>query len=478
MIAVQNRTLWLTLAIALAAPVAEAREVLLIYGGVTDDPFYELTVRDARSDYVRDRVVGLVGGEQLADRFASLVFLEGEGSIRACAGGDPPDLTLLDQEIERLRADLDYGGQIDQYTEAIEDLVCAGSQLARSDVVGLYVDRALAHFKNGDEYAARSDFRRAFAIDPRRAWDERHTPRARRLFDKARAETSADVNPVHLAAGGLHGSGIRIDGRPLRAHAPLRIGSGDHVITWQSQDGGGDCGLLTLRGPVTLIGAEGLHAFLFRDPRDVSEERLREDVLAQLTRWEGVDELVLLQPNDLRGRPVRGRTPGPRFGAAVSLGYARFSEDDYFAIPVELWIRLVAGLHVDLRLDLALSQGPTTVVLSEGEEYDFQEPIRDTYLLPAFQFGIGWRHGRGPVQPGGGVGLKLLFSGPGSLVLPAIVGHGGVDIRPWAAPLAIHVHAQVGMIAGDGGDDLAGRGLGVDASRIVVGFAAGMAWHH
>jgi hypothetical protein len=460
---------------------ASARDLLLIYGGYSDDNAFRRTIDQAYEDYATDHVVRVVGGEELERRYDDLVLVVGDAELlRECAGGDPPDLKLLEEELDRLRQDIDYEGQLFAYDIAIEELACAGERLSGADAATLYVQRGLVSHKLGDTDAAREDFYAALLIEPQLEWDKRHSPKARDDFrDMQIKAADAHTHSLYVADDGPSGTGIRIDGRSARAGEAERIASGDHLLSWRGT-GEGDSGLLKVWGSVTVVGAEGLFDFLFRKPRDQAEEELREYLLDELAYREDVDEVILLDPVIPSGSLARGGRYSSPARTGLGSGYARTSHFNYGIASLDLWLRIKSLVHLELRGEFDITTGkPTGVSDDETAEpvADDEEATEysDVYVSPSFQIGAGVRETHGIVQPGGGIGIRLYFTGPSLIVLTSMIFHGGVDIRAWNAPVVIRAGLAGGFFLGGGnndqlGRDLTGPGRGIFNANIGVGF--------
>lgn len=457
------------------SPPASARDVVFLYGGYSDDVAFKRTVREGRLDHTGDRVVDVIAGEDLEELYDDLIVLEGEGEILWCGGGSPPDMKLLEIELEELKRQLDFQGQVDAYTRAIEQLPCAGERFDAAEAAALYVARAMVHYKNGDEDLAQDDFWSAFVIDPGHQWDKRHTPKAKPDFEAAKADADEAYSySVYAADDGPFGSGIKIDGRALRAGEPVYLLPGDHLISWRGK-GDGDSGILRIDGSVTLIASPGLLDFLFREPADRVEEWLREEVLDELRWREDVDDVVLLEPKFAAGSLSKGGRYASLARAAVGGGYTRYSTFDYGAIPLDLWIRISGPVHAELRVEFALTSGSVTTAGGTAAPPDDGETAgesSDYYVLPAVQIGVGFRETHGPVQPGGGIAARFYFTGPSLLLMPAVVVPGGVDIRAWDAPVAVRIGGVIGAIVASDGNDPLGRDLDAEgeSGRLVAGF--------
>ncbi len=476
----------LLVALGSLAPAGEclARDLLLIYGGFSDDNAYRRTIDQAYEDHASDRIEVVLGGEMLERRYDELVLVVGEGElVRECRGGDAPDLKLLEAELDRLRMDIDYEGMVFAYDIAIDELVCAGEALSGADAAGLYVQRGLVHHKLGDEESAREDFRAALVIDPEREWDKRDSPKARPLFDDEMYESrDAYTYALYAAEDGPSGTGIRVDGRSVRAGEPMRLATGDHLLSWHGT-GMGDSGVLQVWGTVTVLGAEGVFDFLFREPRDQAEVELRDLLLFELAEIEDVDEVILLDPIIPTGSLARGGRYSSPARTGLGSGYARTSHFNYGIASLDLWLRLKSLVHLELRGEFDITRGRATgVTEEEGEEVTEELPedeedsgISDVYMFPSFQIGVGVRETHGTFQPGGGIGMRLYFTGPSLIVLPALMFQGGVDIRGWEAPVVIRAGIAAGFFLGGGnndqlGRDLTGHGRGIFNANIGVGF--------
>jgi hypothetical protein len=466
---------------ALPAP-AGARDLLMIYGGYSDDNAFRRTIDQAYEEYPTDHIVRVVGGEELERRYDDLVLVVGGGELlRECSGGDPPDLKLLEEELDRLRQDIDYEGQIFAYDIAIEELACAGERLSGTDAAELYVQRGLVHHKIKDVDSAREDFYAALLIDPQLEWDKRHSPKARDDFRDMQIEAEdAHTHALYVAEDGPSGTGIRVDGRSAREGDAFRVASGDHLLSWRGT-GEGDSGLLKVWGSVTVIGAEGIFDFLFRQPRDQAEEELREYLLDELAYREDADDVVLLDPVIPSGSLARaGRYSSPA-RTGLGSGYARTSHFNYGIASLDLWLRLKGLVHLELRGEFDITTGKPTGVTDDEEtiepetEDEEASEYSDVYVSPSFQIGVGVRETHGMLQPGGGIGVRLYFTGPSLIVLTSLIFHGGVDIRMWDAPVVIRAGIAGGFFLGGGnndqlGRDLTGPGRAIFNANIGVGF--------
>lgn len=443
---------------------AQARDVLFIYGGYADDNAYDRTLEQAEMDHPNDRVIGVLDAYDLDRTFADLLVVEGESEvIGTCDSGMPPDLKLLEKELERLKQDLDFEGMIFAYNVAIEELACAGDSLTRQDAASLYVERGMVHFKNSEVELARVDFGKAFILDPSHAWDRRHTPKAESDFEAVRDEIAGEYSyALFVAEDGPYGSGVAIDGVTMRPGQPMRLLAGEHLISWR----GGDeihSGILEVWSTATLIGAMGLFDFLFRDPRDMEEEKLQERVLEEIRIAEDVDDVVLLEPVFVRGSLAkRGRFSSPG-RAAFAGGYSRYSYFDYGNFHADLWLRIYNVLHAEMTVQFDMTSGRQTGgVIGEPdpeEEETVQITASDYYMMPSVSLGVGGRVTHGDAQPGGGMGIRLHFTGPSLILMPTLVFHGGVDLRPWEPPIVLRINLLWGVILTDGSNDSAGRDL-------------------
>jgi len=464
---------------SLALPgAAGARDILAIYGGYSDDNAFRRTVDQAHEDHPTDDIVAVVAGEELERRYDDLVLVVGDGEIlRDCAGGDPPDLKLLEEELDRLRQDIDYDGQLFAYDIAIEELACAGERLSDTEAASLYVQRGLVHHKLGDIDAAREDFYAALLIAPDLEWDKRHSPKAKDDFRDMQIDAAdAHTHALYVAEDGPSGTGIRVDGRGARTGEAFRLASGDHLLSWRGS-GEGDSGLLKVWGSVTVLGAEGLFDFLFRTPRDRAEEELREYLLDELAYREDVDEVILLDPVIPTGSLARGGRYSSPARTGLGSGYARTSRFNYGIASLDLWLRLKGLVHLELRGEFDITTGKQTGVTGEETTEDTEDTpeYSDVYVFPSFQIGAGVRETHGTLQPGGGLGVRLYFTGPSLIVLPALIFHGGVDIRGWTAPVVIRLGIAGGFFLGGGnndtlGRDLTGPGRGIFNANLGVGF--------
>ena len=466
----------------IGSPVAHAGDVLFIYGGYADDNAYERTLEQGYDDFRNDRVVDTLDAFDVERRFQELLVVEGEADLvveKICDGGLPPDLKMLEDELERLRRDLDFEGQIFAYTIAIDELNCAGEKLSPQEIASLYVERGMVHHKNGDVDSARDDFRRAFVISPDHAWDKRHTPKARSDFEEVRDQSADEYSySIYVADDGPYGSGIHIDGIKLSVGAPLRLAPGEHIISWRAGDQV-NSGIFEVWSTATLLGPMGMFDFLFRDPRDQDEERLRGTLLAEMAWYEDVDEVVPLEPVFMRGSLAKmGRFSSPA-RAAFGGGYSRYSYFNYGSVNAELWLRIWNVIHADLRAQFDITSGRPTggeVITDPESEEAYDGPAQsDYYMMPTVQLGLLGQWTQGKVQPGGGLGFRLQFTGPSLIVQPAMVFRGGVDLRPGKAPLVIRLNILWGFILTAGENDSAGRDLEwADGGRGFFNFSFGL----
>ncbi len=461
------------------AGAAHASDILFIYGGYADDNAYKRTVQRAKQDHNHDRIVHIITGDELERRYADLLIIEGDAEvIDRCGGGRPPDLKLLEEDMAELKREMDLEGQIYAYDVAIDELVCAGDRLPREEAAALYIKRGMVHYKNGETDAAQDDFEAAFILDPAHEWDNRHTPKAKSDFEAAKLAAYDTYNHnVYVAEDGPNSSGIRIDGLSVRPGDPLKLLPGEHLISWWGKDGGED-GILNTWGTATLIGPMGLFDFLFREPLDQTEEWLLEQVLDEIAYIEDVDRVVLLDPVIPEGSLARAGRYGSPARAGVGTGYARIGDFNYGSAYLDLWLRISGIVHAELKVEFDITSGRATGAsatedgLDEGVDPATLQ-ISDYYYLPSVQVGIGFRESHGPVQPGGGLAARVYFTGPSLIVMPAIVGYGGIDIRAWEAPVV----ARIGVLAGgnlaSGGNDALGRSLDESADRFVFGLNIG-----
>jgi hypothetical protein len=440
----------LALGCALApATAALARDILFVYGGYEDDNAYGRTLELAKREHAGDRVAETLDALDLEYRFSDLMVFDGDAEvITTCDGGAPPDLKLLEAELERLKRSLDFEGMVFAYNVALEELACAGTSFTRAEAASLYAERAMVHFKNGDEGLARADFRRAFVIDPSLPWNKRHTPKAKDDFERARMETAdAYTVSLYVADDGPSGSGVFIDGVQLRPGTATRVVPGTHLIAWAGPDGG-ESGLIDIYDTTTFIGSRGLFDFLFREPVDQAEEALRYAVLEEMAWREEVGKVVLLDPVFARGSLARqGRFASPA-RAGFGGGYSRYSQFNYGAFHADLRIRIYQALHAELKAQFDMTSGKATggTVTGEVEEED-EAPLRsDYYVMPTITLGLGGHLTHGQFQPGGGIGIRLDFTGPSLLLLPSLLFHGGLDMRPWDPPIVLRLDIQWGMI--------------------------------
>ena len=458
---------------------ANAREIIFIYGGYEDDNAYTRTLDQAKREYAGDRVAETLDTLDLDYRFSDLMLFDGDAEMVAtCDGGPPPDLKLLETELERLKRSLDFEGMVFAYNVAIEELACAGTSFSASEAAALYVERALVHFKNGDDDLARADFRRAFVIDPDLPWNKRHTPKAKDDFERARMEMAdAYTVSLYVADDGPSGSGVFIDGVQLRPGVATRVVPGTHLIHWGGADDG-DSGLLDVYESTTFLGARGLFDFLFREPVDQAEENLRMAALHEMAYREDVDSVVPLDPVFARGSLARqGRFASPA-RAGFGGGYSRYSQFNYGNVHADLRIRIYAALHAELKAQFDMTSGKATggTVAGEVPEED-ETPLRsDYYMMPTITLGLAGHLTHGPVQPGGGMGIRLDFTGPSLLLLPSLVFHGGVDMRPWTAPIVLRLDVHWGMILGSDSNTGERPIAWSDGTRGIFGATIGVAF--
>lgn len=472
---------WVGLLVALAgSPAARAGDVLFIYGGYADDNAYERTLEQAYEDHRNDRVVDTLDAYDVERAFEELLVVEGEAEVvRFCDGGPPPDLKMLEDELERLKRNLDFEGQIFAYTIAIDELVCAGENLSQQEAASLYVQRGMVHHKNGAVDQARDDFRRAFVLSPEHAWDKRHTPKARADFDEIREQAADEYSySIYVADDGPYGSGITIDGIKASVGAPIRLTPGEHLISWRAGDHV-NSGIIEVWSTATMIGPMGLFDFLFRIPKDQAEERLRDAMLVEMAWYDEVDEVVPLEPLFVRGSLAKmGRFSSPA-RAGFGGGYSRYSYFNYGSVNAELWLRIWNVIHADLRAQFDITSGRPTggevITDPEAEEATTGPAQSDYYMMPTVQIGVIGQWTQGKVQPGGGLGFRLQFTGPSLIVQPAMVFRGGVDLRPGKAPIVIRFNILGGFILTAGENDSAGRSLEwADGGRGIFNFSFGL----
>ena len=479
------RYLWLGPLLGLLCSIgvpgaAHADDILFIYGGYADDNAYKRTLQKAKQSYNTDRIVATITAGDLESRYADLIIIEGDAEVLdRCGGGRPPDLKLLEEDMAELKRDMDLEGQIYAYDIAIQELVCAGDRLPRDEAADLYIKRGMVHYKNGDTDMAQEDFESAFILDPSHEWNDRHSPKARKDFDAAKsAAYDGYSHSIYAAEDGPNGSGIRIDGLTIRPGDPVKLLPGQHLISWWGRDGGDD-GILNMWGTATMIGPMGLFDFLFREPLDRTEEWLLEQVLDEIAYIEDVDQVVLLEPVIPEGSLARAGRYGSPARAGIGTGYARLSSFDYGSAYLDLWLRISGIVHAELKVEFDITSGRATGASATEEALDDDvDPatleISDYYYLPSVQIGIGFRESHGPVQPGGGIAARVYFTGPSLIVMPAIVGYGGVDIRAWQAPIVARIGILAGANLASGGNDSLGRSLEESADRFIFGANIGV----
>jgi len=450
---------------------ARAEDILLLYGGYSDDNAYDRTIEQAVVQYAKDTIVDTLDAYDLERRFGDLLVVEGEAEIvRECEGGQPPDLKLLEQELERLKRNLDYEGMVYAYSVAIDELACAGNRLSRQEAASLYVKRGMAQFKAGEIDRARDDFASAFVIDPSHPWDKRHTPKAMGDFEEVRDSVAGEYSyALYVADDGPSGSGIHLDGLAARPGTPIRLLPGEHLIAWSGPDSH-HAGILQVWSGATLIGPQGLFDFLFRDPAGQEEQRLRDAVLAEIAYLEDVDRVVLLDPVFTRGSLAkRGRFSSPG-RIALAGGYSRYAYFDYGNFNADLWLRIYNVLHAELKVQFDMTSGRRT----GGEVAEGEASTSDFYMMPSVQVGLGGHVTHGNFQPGGGMAVRLHFTGPSLILMPTLVFHGGLDIRPWEPPIVLRFCVLWGMILTSGDNDSAGRTLEwSDGGRGIFNFSFG-----
>jgi len=455
------------------APAGDAcaEDILLLYGGYSDDNAYDRTIEQAHVDYSRDTIVDTLDTFDLERRFTDLLVVEGEAEIvRDCGGGPPPDLRMLEQELERLKRNLDYEGMIFAYGVAIDELACAGDRLPRQEAAALYIERGMAWFKADEIDRARDDFAKAFVIDPTHPWNKRHTPKAMNDFEEVRDSVAGEFSyALYVADDGPSGSGIHIDGVPMRPGTAMRLLPGEHLFAWNGPESE-DSGILQVWSGATLLGSLGLFDFLFREPADQQEERLREAVLDEIAYLEDVDRVVLLDPVFTRGSLAKsGRFSSPG-RIALAGGYSRFAYFDYGNFNADLWLRIYNVLHAELKVQFDMTSGRRT----GGDATDEEASPSDFYMMPSVQIGLGGHVTHGNFQPGGGMAVRLHFTGPSLILMPTLVFHGGLDIRPWEPPIVLRFNLLWGMILTSGDNDSAGRTLEwSDGGRGIFNFSFG-----
>ena len=460
-----------------ASVPSHAREIVVLYGGTKGAAVTPRTIKEHAKQNKDDQIVSIVYLDEMPARYSAIIVASYDDVIvDRCRDGSPPNMGKLERDIQEYERDVNYKSQIRAYSESIDMLQCAGGAVSASEMLSMYMRRAMVFFAQGNTESARKDFVRALTLDPALVWDETLSPKAHTLFEDAKETVdSEDVFAIHVIGGALSGASILLDGQAMATAESTYSVAGDHYLAW-GEDSRKKSAILRLRDSLTLVDSSGFEEVLFRSQHESS--RLMSKVLYEIALWEDLDDVVVVD-SLVVDTPVTSTKSSKRreFGklrTGIRLGYSRFSHFDYLAFHAELWIRLSGLVYLNLELGNRLTRTFDYV------NVDSEAPERVDAALPSAGIGMQF-HPRlllnkasknVGIYPRGGFGVRFNFTGPSLIVFPTIVVQGGLDIRPWYSPVYIGMNALGGVILATSDNDSLGRNLNDDHGRGVFEITA------
>ena len=352
--------------------------------------------------------------------------------------------------------ELDVEAGLAALTGLRQTLGCLDEPIDPSVLWTLHFVEGVASYYERGVGAAGPAFARALAIGPGEAFDDSYPPELRDgyLDIQSRIMTSGRAHLLSTTDDGAAPGAVWIDGLPVTGRGSSVL-LGEHLLQFRDVDG-------ALRGGVIRVGAGDVVAIGDPDRFSESLERLelsQQKVLADwLAEHAGLAAGTRVWLQDSRGRssllgasrsPTGGGSGAPARADGTRLlllglggGYQRTRDWDYVSLAIDISVRLVGPLRIELFARPAVGEVARSAA---GDRHpDGVRPILATFGLgPVLLFDL-------PVRPRIGAHLQLAPNPDGTGGAPRFLvgaaGSLGVEIPLGRSPLAIRPVVEVGVL--------------------------------
>ncbi len=469
--------LLLALALPTSALAAKKEPALLVYLSPQPDV---ASMQKAKTHLQRLEAADILHSSELLPPARGLLA-EGAKRRLPCDGA-PPKLGVASTSALDALIELDHSRAIKIASAAVDALPCADQSIPARLLPDLFYYRGLAYAAIGDVGNARADFAQVIALKSDYPIDPNFDPQANKLLEEARSKLSGFTETV--AAYIPPGMGYRMDGQDVDAGAgPQKLSPGRHVA--QVRIGRSTetvVFILEMDRPVVVLRAEDRIRALRDCPIDKGARAftawaLTEGALAaELDLAAVVDLDVPSEPlryvyrpsedrfsfeGDVAGRadpvasaaepdrsstgraapPTSARSTtarsdgdrGPSLRLRLSGGFALARPFPYVQIPLDVGIRIVAGLHVDLQI-AAANPGPV--------------PDVGPVWMPTAALGLSYRFPVSPFEPRLGGAVQFGLDDSQGSIKPTVGWYGlaGGDVLVPGTPLLIGFDVRAGML--------------------------------
>ncbi len=478
--------------VTLAAPAGAAPKGepgLVVYAADTPDIRYQVEARERVPELDASDILHTTEFLRAAD---GNVLVAGASRVRPCGGGPGPELRAVASRVLDQLIGLDYRGAESLIATTLEDMPCLREPLPRRLLPDLLFYRAVAHHSLGHLDLAEEAFRRLLAVQHDYPGDRNFPPSVGEQLERVRARVEAKPS-IPLMAFATPGTDVRVDGEEVdtsRAAAMLRTGvhvvqmtRGRATFTTEFELAEGDAPVVLLAADrLRALQAPGLHPGARAYVAALAQEALLDGSI-DLVAWVDLDAAegaswiyrgstdVFSFEGDLGITTRRsGPRPAPRAAGGTGSGGATTSptssggtmvrttptrrapapgpdrEDSvrlrlgggvvvlapfvYARVPLDVGIRLIRGLHLDV--GAAVSATPT----------DTYGPV----WIPEVEVGASYRFELPVIQPRVGGAAVIGVDSSGGAVAPraGFLVRGGADFTP-AGPLLLGFDVQAGI---------------------------------
>jgi len=353
------------------------------------------------------------------------IYLLGAASDAICSSAflAPEAVTREIEAARRLIGELEMDEAKARLLGIRQTLTCLAEPVAPEVIWdALFLSAVAATYADGYGPEARMFLARAHSVLPGRPFDQSYPPTLRDGFLRTQKEVLDDDSAQIVGSGVAEGPGAAwLDGRPLGS-VPLEVRPGTHLLLVTDLDGNTRGAEIALRaGDVVAVATAETVGGVVLGMADGDRANLEYAVVGALrapdatVRW--------LQPGRAAGGHTAGADPpptDPRLLVLAGAGYALTWPDHYIGIALDVSVRLVGPLRLDLLVRPAVSR-----------KY-MRGGLEGVSLLPAFGLGLSVRIPTGaPVAPVFGVAGQLA---PNTAradvtgVLGGVLGRVGLDV--------------------------------------------------
>jgi hypothetical protein len=406
------------------------------------------------------------------------ITVSGVRRVRGCGGGPGPDLRSVVGRVLDLVIGLDHRAAENLIAATLQDLPCLREPLPRRLLPDLLFYRAVAHHSLGRIELAEEDFARLLSVQFDYPGDPNFPPSVGEQLERVRSRLPADVL-VPLQAYATPGTDVRVDGTEVdTARGSVRLRPGTHLVqltrgrstfSVEIELAQGDAPIVLLSADrVRALRSPGLHPAARAYAASEAVEALLDgggDLAAwvDLDRPEGVvwiyrvslDRFSFEGDVELSRRRVRptaarsGRqdrtdprasgsasAPGREDSIRIRIGGGLLFVEPfaYARIPLDVGIRIVRGVHLDIGVAASLTPTETYGVV----------------WIPEVEVGASYRFELPDVQPRVGGAFVIAVDSSTGVIGPRLgfLVRGGADFLPPERPLLFGVDVQAGVSGG------------------------------